>query len=329
MQKTYMALGYDQSRILSPAVVVALDPSLKTFCQKHSHDLSTWKDDCCALWRPGGCISTNIFLPKLYQYLKKVMGLNFKYECNKEVVGVELDHNAIAALHFADGTTITQDAQYIFCPGESVGTLQRFGFDEPAFAEFAGPSLVLNIPLSSAEIERFRNFSHYMEVHKVGIILAWQARFKEDRIIIGVAGTKAFYGDQQPTIDDDFAKNRHLVQLNMVNDVLPEIISIACGFDTHGVQLLAKEIAALECKGILRRWVGRRAVAYDGFPTLGPLYHRGSKVKNARCTTHLGSGGVSFGPAAVLMSRNREESSDPFTQTILQYADSRRSPECH
>lgn len=112
----------------------------------------------------------------------------------------------------------------------------------------------------------------------------------------------------------------------MINDVLPEMVSIACGHNTKGTQLLSDDISILENKGVLKRWVGRRAVAYDGFPTLGALYCKGRKVNNARCTTHLGSGGVSFAPAAVQMSRSFEFMEDEFTGKILQYADSRRQP---
>ena len=78
----------------------------------------------------------------------------------------------------------------------------------------------------------------------------------------------------------------------MMNDILPDLISLACGYDTKGKVLSAKELIALEDKEIARRWVGRRAVAFDGFPTIGPLYSNSRKVTNARCTTHLGSGGV-------------------------------------
>ncbi len=70
--------------------------------------------------------------------------------------------------------------------------------------------------------------------------------------------------------------------------------------------------------------MGRRAVAYDGFPTLGELFINGHKIKNARCTTHMGSGGVSFAPAAVQVSQNFEQTDDPFTMKVLQYADSKR-----
>ncbi len=343
MQATYTELGYNHCRILTPDEVMAIDPSLADFCKDHSELDDTlglnWKNDCSALWRPGGCISTPVFLPKFYDYLKKKMGTYtdasgeiqdcFRLEFEREVTAVEFDNDSnlnVIGLKFADGSSVKDNAYYVFCPGEAVGTLNKLGFDEPAYSAFAGPSLALNIPLSSEQAELYKNFSHCMEVHKVGIVLAWQARYKENRLIIGVAGTKAFYGDQLPKIDQDFARNRHLVQLNMVNDVLPEMVSIACGYDTKAIQLSFDDIHALESQGILNRWVGRRSVAYDGFPTLGALYRNGCKVGNARCTTHMGSGGVSFAPAAVKMSRSFENLEDAFAEKILQYADSRRHP---
>jgi len=52
-----------------------------------------------------------------------------------------------------------------------------------------------------------------MEVHKVRIVLAWQARTKENLLFIGVAGTKAFYGDRVPIKEEAFAKNRNLASV--------------------------------------------------------------------------------------------------------------------
>ena len=255
----------------------------------------------------------------------------FLLRFHKEVTALEFSSDAplhVVGLKFSDSTTLrNKHAHYVFCPGEAVGTLHTLGFDEPAYAGFAGPSLSLTIPLSAEQAEKYAHFSHCMEVHKVGIVLAWQAHCKNNRLFIGVGGTKAFYGDQQPTIDQAFAKNRHGVLLNIINDVLPEIVSIACGYNTQNTQLQHDDITQLEQMGILKRWVGRRAVAYDGFPTFGALYCKGLKVHNARCTTHLGSGGVSFAPAAVHMSRTCELIKDPFTKQILQYADSRRRPD--
>ena len=342
MRKTYVELGYTECELLSPDEVMMIDPALSFFSTAYSelNDLGEriWKNDAAALWRPGGCLSAQDFLPLFYDYLKKVMGTYvdgsgqthdcFKLEFNKEVVGAYLDEEAnLVSLAFQDGSVVRNDparCNYVFCPGESVGTLKRLGFDEPAFAGFAGPSLTLKIPLSPEQLSLYKDFNHCMEVHKVGIVLAWQARCKDKHLLLQVGGTKAFYGDKAPQINEAFAMDRHLVQLNMLNDVLPEMVSIALRRNTGGNLLSFEDLCELEKYGMLNRWVGRRAVAYDGFPTLGALFANGRKVKNSRCTTHLGSGGVSFAPAAVQMSQSFEKFDDPFTMKILQYANSQR-----
>ncbi|MGR3951575.1 MAG: hypothetical protein QRY74_01450 [Chlamydia sp.] len=73
-----------------------------------------------------------------------------------------------------------------------------------------------------------------MEMHKKGIVVAWQTRFKENNLFTGIAETKAFYGNKQPNKEEGFARNRNLVQVNMMNDVLPECISAAYGYNTKG-----------------------------------------------------------------------------------------------
>lgn len=351
MKADYDKLGYKNCCVLSPDDVVAIDPFLAQFCQEHSeldaHGARVWRDDSVALWRPGGCIDTNAFLPRIYGYLKRVMGQYqdangqlhdcFELKFDSEVVGVEFDSTSedlrIARLKFSNGAAAVGskdgvESRYVFCPGESVGTLHHLGFSEPSYAAFAGPSLLISIPLSDEQVKQYETFSHCMEVHNEGIVLAWQARLIDHTLFIGVAGTKAFYGDKSPSKEEAFAKNRNLVQLNMINNVLPDCLSIAYGYHTNGKALTADELSFLETKGIANRWVGRRAVAYDGFPTMGPLYYNNQRVANARCTTHLGSGGVSFGPGAVNISRSSEqEISDPFVQKILAYADSRRAAE--
>lgn len=261
----------------------------------------------------------------------------FQIHFGKEVAAVEFDSSStdlhVIGLKFSDETDHIEkepviDSRYVFCPGEAVGTLSNLGFNEPAYAGFAGASLLITIPLSEDQVKTYKNFSHCMEVHNEGIVLAWQARLKENNIVIGVAGTKSFYGDKQPNQNEEFATNRNLLQLNMINHVLPKFISLACGYETNGKIITAEELSFLEEKGIARRWVGRRAVAYDGFPTLGSLYCNNRKVSNARCTTHLGSGGVSFGPGAVFISRSSEQNMrDTFVQKILMYGDSRRIAE--
>lgn len=348
MKKDYQDLGYSSCKILSPSQVKSLDPFLATFCDanseidNHSGEI-IWKNDAVALYRPGGCIDTEVFLPKFYAYLEKVIGqyvneagktkncFHLKFERNVEAVAYD-NKSAINALRFFNGTVkqnkrLYANSDYVFCPGEAVGTLERFGFSEPAYAGFAGASLTLNIPIPADKIEKYTKFNHCMEVHQEGVVLAWQARFRNNKVFIGVAGTKAFYSDQKPHKDQHFAKNRNLLQLNMVNDVLPEFISLALGKNTRGQKLTEEDLKYLEDHQIAKRWVGTRAVAYDGFPTVGSLYNAQGKISNARCTTHLGSGGASFAPAAVMASRDatsEQPSSNNLIQEVIKFGDSRR-----
>ena len=347
MMSSYQKLGYKNCQILSPDDVVARDPSLGQFCSAHSVGESgkrQWKEDSVALWRPGGCLDTQKFLPLLVDYLTKTRGADFQLRFNKKVVGVIYDSNApgqvmIKGLKFADGTQTENNPNlttYVFCPGEAVGTLKKLGFKEPAYAGFAGASLCLDVPISDEQLKKFEGFNHCMEVHGVGIVLAWQARIRDGKIFLGGAGTKSFYADKEPTISEAFATNRNLLQLRMFNDVLPWVVSIALNRDTAGQQLTEKDMAFLEEKKIAKRWVGRRSVAYDGFPTLGHLYHNNKVVSNGRVTTHAGSGGGSFSLITSLISsfalypeETREElkrlgMSLDFAQEVLRYGDSRR-----
>jgi hypothetical protein len=348
MKKDYVALGYAQCKLLTPEEVIAIDPFLKDFCNKYSHTDANknlvWNNNAVALWRPGGCIDVSVFLPKLYEYLTKVMGTytdengnkqnNFEIKFGKKVTKLSFndqEETVITGLEFEDGSSVSYDAsstEYVFCPGEAVGTLAKLNLAESAYAGFAGASLKLLIDIPQDQIALSEQFNHYMEVHQEGICLAWQAYKKGNQIFIGVAGTKSFYADVAPHKDEAFAKNRNLVQLNIVNNVLPEYISWALGYDTTGKMLTEKELESLEAKGIAVRWVGTRAVVYDGFPTLGHVYYLGKKVVNGRCTTHLGSGGASFAPASVWISRscnNKDLAEDTFVQQILKYADSSRN----
>jgi hypothetical protein len=272
------------------------------------------------------------------------MGDEFQIHFNKKVTGVIFDRNEsnqliVKGLKFADGTqseSNPNDTTYVFSPGEAVGTLKNLGFQEPAYAGFAGASLCLNVPVSAEQLDKYEGFSHCMEVHGVGIVLAWQARIRDGKIFLGGAGTKSFYADKEPTIHEAFAKNRNLVQLRMFNDVLPWVVSIALQRDTTGQQLTEADLDLLEKNQIATKWVGRRAVVYDGFPTLGRLYHKDEAVTNTRATTHAGSGGGSFAHIISLISTFaldpeavRQELKDvnvtpEFAQEVLFYGDSRR-----
>ncbi len=348
----YQKLGYAQCRLLSPAEVMAIDPFLADFCKEHAmynqDGTLIWRTDSVAIWRPGGCIYAKELLPRLYEYLTRKMGtyidsdgneqrcFQIFYNCEVRAIDYELikDQAIITGIVCNHESSIIksdnncQTSLYIFCPGEAVGTLKKLGFKEPAYAGFAGVSLQLTIPISEDKIEVYKTFNHCMEVHQEGVVLAWQARFLNGNIFIGVAGTKAFYGDQQPTKDHAFAKDRNLLQLNMINNVLPEFISLALGRDTKGCVLAQADMDRLEQHGIARRWAGVRAVVFDGFPTLGSAYIKeGYKVTNALITTHLGSGGASFGPAAVYVSnasREHDTKLNVLVKKVLAFAQSNR-----
>jgi hypothetical protein len=333
----YKSLGYVHSTILSAQEVIKLDSSLAGFCKANSESNGPWKSDAVAVWRPGGCIDP-IFLPKLYDYLRDKMGKDdnskdrFKLKLNKEVVEVGLYGNLIQYLKFASGKITSQkhrylSSTYVFCPGEAVGTLKKLGFEEPASIGIAGASLRLDIPLTFDQQLEFSDFNNAITILCASIGLSCQARLKEGKLFIGVAGGQAFYGDQKPSKDQDFCKTINLLQLNVINDVWPQFVSLALGIDTRGCKMTREHLTELEEKDIAKRWVGTRAVAYDGFPTLGILYKDDTPIQNARTTTSLGSGGVSFSPICVQISQAslQKVTNDQFVDKVLGLTSSKRS----
>lgn len=348
MIKGYQVVGYKHSQTLTPDEVLAMDKSLTDFVQDRSEGSSpnrVWKKDTIAVWRPGGCIDTQRFLPKLVDYLRKDMGDRFAIHFDKQVVGVDVEKTssgnyAVRGLSFADGTTMPKFANYDhvwfdFNPGEAVGTLERLGFHEPPFAGFAGCSLSLTVPLGGELLKEFQGFKHHMEVHTPDKVLAWQARVIGRDIFVGGAGTKAFYGPFEPTIDQQFAMVNNLAQLQMFNDVLPKVVSLALGHDTRGATMTKEDLQKLVEQGKARRWVGRRSARFDNMFTSGFLYHLGHKVENALTGTHAGSGGGSLSPIMSLLNsylKNPEQYqqdiaelgwSQDFVDKVFRLADSR------
>lgn len=360
MASTYIELGYVASRVIGPNEVVNVDPSLRTFVENHtiidnSKESKLWINDATALYRPGGCLDTSVFLPKLYAYLTEKMGTytdsngkkvhKFQILFDHKVTSVEYDQSSntksIAALQVNDGKSVIKAQSginniYVFCPGEALTTLQNLGFKVPAYSGFAGPSLRLNIPIASLKSKNYVNINHCMEVHKEGVVLAWQARVKGNDLFIGVGGTKAFYADQTPKLDHKFAKERNLLQLNMIANVYPDLIQEV--FATIGMPIEANQsltethLNALVKQGIAKRWVGTRAVAYDGYPTIGKLFTTdGTSIANANVITHAGSGGGSFAPVlthlnSLLMRDQKLSSSSTQLQQAAIYARSDREP---
>jgi glycine/D-amino acid oxidase-like deaminating enzyme len=321
--KKYRSSGYVSTRKLSPEDAVAIDPQLKDFISRHtkkSGDGLVWKKDAHAIWRPGGCINAHDFMLGLRAYLQEkakelANGSSVNILLDHEVVGVDLGaDDKISGLKvkvdkgkntkvFPVPNKAKPSTQIVFAPGESVGTLRKLGFKEPDYAIFAGPSLRLDIPLSEKLKNKYKALNHAMEVHQNGVVLAWQAKNDNGLVTIGIAGTKAFYGDVMPKNTEDFARDRHLLQLNTAYELYPDIINEGLGGASHQSGLMQADLDRLIKKGMARAWVGARAVAYDEFPTLGLLYKGNNAIKNARVVTHLGSGGVSFGPASIRMGQ--------------------------
>jgi hypothetical protein len=340
-------LGYQDCAILSPKEVMAIDPFLTDFCLSHSLESEQgeriWNHDAVALWRPGGCIDTQVFLPLFHQYLQSLMGqyLNangemkqaFVVHHQRKVEQVFYDAgNRINGIRFFGGEKIKyqkpvyHETEHVFCPGESVGTLKSLGFFEPPCARFAGASLLLNIPVSEEQRPWLSQLSEYMSIINDGISSVWQARLIGDTFMIGIAGTKAYYGHEVPSVAHEFARNRNLVQLNMLNKILPRVISLAFERDTKGVLLTESDLQSLVDKQLVKQWVGSRGVAFDAFPTWGLLRNGQGLIGNARGTLLLGSGGVSFSHAAVLTSRGSDLIDSELSAKALELGDARRTP---
>jgi hypothetical protein len=349
----YETLGYQHCKVLSPDEVQAIDPALAIFCQQHSEmnpmGELVWKNNAAAVFRPGGCLDTEIFIPRFAAYLQKIMGkytntkgeekdcfrLKLGRKINALVYSDDTEHKVVRGLKYnADGVTnhthTYQSFSYVLCPGEAVGTLDSLDLLEPAYAGFAGASLKLNITIPEARMSEFSALNNFMSLYDAGIGSAWQARRIGNKVRISIAGTKAFYADQKPNIDQDFAKNRHLAQLNMINTVLPQYVSLALNRNTIGQKLTAVDLQYLVDNGFARIWVGRRAVICDGFPTIGAVYDKqDKKIENARCITSAGSGGVSFGPALVFanqkgMVHEQQQEKDALIEQVTEYSSSKR-----
>ncbi len=356
-QQYAQARGYQHCRLLSPTEVIEKDPFLNDFCELNSHlnesAKRVWNADAGAIWVPGGCLATSIFLPKLHHYLEQKMGTYtnqagdtkncFQAHWKRTVIGVTYDPNVeqahISGLVFQDDPAhvkqkhVYEQTAYVFCPGEAVGTLSALGFQEPPAARFSGVSLQLTIPLLSvAHMQQYAALhQQYREIGFHGYGIAWQARCVDECLIIGVGGTKAFYGTHEPQLHQEFAQTNSVLLLNCINRLWPTVIELALGKLTGGKTLTALDLSALISDGVARVWVGSRAVSFDACPTLGTLYEaKGQQrpIDNARCTTHLSSGGVSFGPAAVMVSQGffKHSGSHQLQDDILKQCRSDRAP---
>ena len=344
MMNRYQSLGYKATKLLSPDEVIQRDPTLKSYVLKysvmHKDKGRMWARGACAIWRPGGCLNAHEFMPKLIAYLEQQMNkdkLRFQVLFDHKVVKAGLNSNATITQLEGESASkqrktfvVNPTDQVIFVPGEAVGTLEAVGFKEPYHAIFAGPSLTLTFPVTDKTPELLKTLDHCMEIRQKGVVLAWQAKCVGEKITIGIGGTKAFYAQTLPKNSEAFARNRHVLQLNEANNLYPALFSEVLNKPTTGKRLSEKDLNRLINNNIASVWVGARAVAYDGYPTLGKLYKDNKVVTNARTTTHLGSGGVSFAHGSIMMSKRAMEADNSSVKLsslenkVIHYSDSRR-----
>jgi hypothetical protein len=310
IKTSYEELGYKNCAVLTPKEVLEIDHHLAEFVAGKMMDDEHWNDENSAAWVPGGCISTRDFLPQLTDHLKnKLPNFEIKHECRVTEVFFDNENpQLIAGIKYLENneekilTTDPNTTEYVFCPGEEVFGLKKLGFTQPPSAGFAGVALSLEIPLSPEEIHKYSALDQNLDFYENGVGCAWQIRFKDEKVHFSLAGTKGFYGDQKPAIDEPFAQDRLLVLFNMMNHVFPDLIRIALKENAPLDEVTPEQLKKLTENNIANCWVGRRAVAADGFPSWGPLYWGNMEVLNGRCNTGLSSGGVAFAPVAALVS---------------------------
>ena len=341
--KEHEDLGYKHCKILSPKEAEARDPSLKHFCQSQSEqDPATgelvWKKSASVVLRPGGCINGAIFLPKLHAFLENNMGTYvnedgktkncFQASYNKSVIGLSLRDNAdgtakiLEALQtnrvLKNGGRKDNRARYgdhhevVLCTGKDVSVIPSLGVDFPAFTGFAGPSVLFDLPVTREQLAdhpEYLTLDNCMEALEEDIVLAWQSKTvkgEDDRlrICIGVAGSKALSGVETPTNDQVFARTKQTRLLNMINTIYPKAVSLALERDTAGQELSYDDLLALVSKGIVKRWVGNRAVAVDSMFTIGQASVDGKPVVGVSMNTHGGSGGIAHGVGMVYLRRH-------------------------
>jgi len=276
----------------------------------------------------------------------------FKIRYNREVTGLiygeeEKERNSVIGLRYTDHSSKSTKIKYnkhayyqfdvALQPGEAVNTLANLGLEQAPEVGFAGPSLRLDVPIPLDRLAEFSKHNNYMEVLRPGVVLAWQMRMQANgKLFIGAAGTKANYGHVEPRIDEAFAKDRHLLQLNMVNDVVPDVMSVALGRNTTGQTLTAEDLKLLIDKKIAHIAVKRRAVRPNGFITVGDAHRQkdGARIANLSINTDGGSGGVSLAPASnfmnMLAEQNRKnqkakvtEVTEAFAAKVFHYGSSR------
>ena len=320
----FRSLGYTSTTVLTPNEVMKKDPLLTDFCNDYSQlneqGIRAWKKGAAVLWKPGGSIDTQKFMPLFAEYLEEVMGSytndqNLQKKCfrvkRREITGLVFDplqHDKLIGLTSAISKDHNRQHynhhEFVLCPGAAVGTLRRFGLYEPPAARFAGSSLKLQLPISKVKDLDLSTYQMHLALSSNQCGSVCRAGVDGQHCFIGIAGTTTFYGECEPKLTDSFVQIQQVFQLNLLNRVFPRFISICLSEDTRNKTLTVTHLQQLIDVKIIFRAVGSRAVSFDGAPTIDFAIQRPSceKVTNLRVVTHLSSAGVSNAPAAVAIS---------------------------
>ncbi|ARB92107.1 FAD-binding oxidoreductase [Legionella longbeachae] len=322
--------GYQQAQLISPDELIQLDSSFQLFYENYSTTRSDgvrcWNPGAGVILRPGGCINTPVFLSKFVDYLTRVMGTYLTEDgkekpCFKaklgEVVGLgySVEKNHVSQFHIADKKATIKKRNYnsndfILCPGESVGTLRRFGLFEPPHARFAGFSLKLILPERLVLKAGFKMDYKCNLAIRTGVAsssVVQVGKFGES-FTLGIGGMKAFLGLDEPDLNADYAIKASVYQLNVLNQIYAPLISVCLDRDTRCITLGQQELDQLIRDRFLTRWTGARACAYDGVPTICYGQNEYGSIKNLIVATHLSSGGVTNAPgSAYLVAHLREK----------------------
>lgn len=354
----YKGLGYKGCQILTPDEVLARKPVFREFVEAHSEKVGkAWKPGVGAVLRPGGCIGPE-FLENLFVYLQVKMGkytnevgqvkdcLRLKPDSRVVTAKYQVIDNSNARIQHlvtehADGAQRARgnkhrysEQRFIFSPGDGAQkTLASCGLESRPIARFVGAVLRFSVELPAEAGGKQQNSSNWLELHAQNgdVVLAMQLRktYEGEKCCVQLAagGTKAYAGDGSVGVDNssEFAKDRHVLQLNQIYRLWPSIIKQGLAKADRkpeaGRQLTFEDLIALEEAGVVMRAIGARACTPDGFPLIGQAYakasfvpdsaamdpetaaaagstgNQGLKVVNGEVSTGLGSGGASLAAA--------------------------------
>ncbi len=314
VQYCNIVMRRSDAHIVSPTEAIKRHPYLRAAFHAHStldnSGILQWNNDCHCTESNGGCIIPEIFLPKLLQYLQNTadesrstvafLGGTTVTELNKDgdkATGIKVENS--------DGEqtiSISEDRRdtVIIAPGSNCKFLKE-ELPRPTNAHFAGVTLVLDIsPEMIAELEEGGvalpsqkpvPMDPYYKGPDGKNMLVTLVAFRDREIgalHIGVGGEKAFYGTQNPTLEDLFIKDALLQHAKTICTIYPEVFAKLLGKKIDPKEMTHEHVQALVSKGVARPWAGSRPVSSRTTPIIGMA----PGFSNVIVEEGMGSGGA-------------------------------------